>query len=232
MITGSVLLQQAAAGGGSGPVLISSLTYQNTNANGNATNTTPLVPAISTIGANLIVLLVAKSTGRGGTTTAGLTDSQTNFYLNPPNANLTGPNNYRATMFYIINPITSAAHTWSTVGAMPSFAMLAFNLLPTTITGFISAQQFLATTTTSQQPGSISSTGPALSISGYTVAASGITYGVSIDYTGLIQTNIAGTDGVGIGMAYRYSPIAAAFNPTWSSPPTPASSIAQQLLFG
>jgi hypothetical protein len=176
---------------------------------GNATGATS--PAISTIGADLIVVCV-----NAGTQAVAVSDSLGNSYTLAASA--TGGN--AARIYYCSNPLTSASHTVSWTGAFGSAEITAWS-------GVASVNAIGQTNSaTSGSPGSVlpAFNGSLVICSGASTDAAA---GFAINSGFTVDDSVAFSGGVNFGgaSAYLIQSAAAAVAPSWSGPTVAASAI-------
>lgn len=158
--------------------------------------------AIDTTGATLIVIVA--STGSNNLFLP--TDTGTNRWIYISAANSVG-----SSVYYVINPTTSATHTFTLTASFPSLAILVFTgdgAGPEKVTN----NTVTSTTTT---PGSITpSKNGALLITGF-CAGSALTETINASFT--ISDQAGGTTGQRVAAGYLIQTTAGAANPTWTA---------------
>lgn len=187
---------------GSLPAAISLVAHTAAGSSGAFTVTTP---AINTTGANLIVVYIAHDGSTGGPSdSAGNTFTcLTNYHPSFPNL---------AMLCYVLNPVTSASHTfsYSSGGSAPSLAVEAFS----GVASFGTQNGNAVGSGTTIQTGSVTpSVASSLVISGL---ATNAVVSVSIDSSFTITDTVTFLAGNHYAISMAYLITGSAVNPTWT----------------
>lgn len=161
--------------------------------------------AISTLGANLIVLW-----NSGTTTFATPTDNQGNVYTGLPSQ--LGAFAGLLAIFYCLNPTVSGTHTFSNSGTTPATAHAAFSLVAS-----YDQQSGSDGATSGGQPGSL--TPPANGALFVTATGGSVstTFAINAGFTILDTLAPVGGTNYSLASAYLVQGTAAALNPTWTT---------------
>ena len=178
---------------------------------GSANKNNVTTTGIDTTGAKLIVVAV---TGAGNVDQIVLTDSNSNTWI--PVTALTAPTYTRAQLYYCINPIVGAGHTFTgtRTTSWPVVSVAAYSVTGSVQLESVSDGAQTISTVTSQQPGSLtpSINGALLATAESTVVATSIAINSSFSKA---STDL-GSNNFGGGLGWLVQATAAAVNPTWS----------------
>lgn len=167
--------------------------------------------AISSVGGSLIVIGLGRFSGGTGIT---ISDSQGNTWTPLTQSTLAGP---AARLFYVENPTTNAAHTF-TVSGTDHYGCICVAVFQNTLTSGafdVESAGGGANSGTTFQPGTLT---PSQNNSILVTAVgvdSNVTFSIDSSFTILDQFGASGN--YGAAMAYKVQGTAGADNPTWTT---------------
>ncbi len=168
--------------------------------------------AIDTRGANLFVAMLSQY--HGGTTLGDVSDSKSNVWL-PLTAYFHSANLSWVRLYYCVNPIIDAAHTFSTSGCVATYPVLAVNVYKGVASSPLDAQNGTNDGTSPINTGSVTpSVAGELLVAG--VSHNGTTQSIDSSFAITNQASFSGGNHMGGAIADQIQTTATTRNPAWS----------------